>query len=467
MQDCSPSPHQHYPFENVRSPDPSSSCHHHHTTRDDGREMQDYGGLHITDGLSRRLSGWGFLTSECEGRSQIRNSISDQGSPSPSTTSNSKGPSLDSPKSAQAQRIPALTDQSERASFTEEYGKFTKVLYYNDTSTVQLYEKKAPAPVPESIKPRQGSTFTRLRRASMPKPMIRELYAVKMFHHAKPNSKQVPYFSQNRIQEISLSHPNILSIIDILYNKQGNLCLVMPYCTGGNLHTYLQQEAKSKANLSADETNCLAVQIFRAIAFLHEHGIAHGDLRPEHILLTARGAAKLAGFGEDEDALRELAQLSHHENSESSRSGSSSGKAPRTNSKLLLCVRKRVSELSTPYLPPERFSSERDSVRQGYSRQDLYDIRAGDMWACGMIYMILRFGELPWRSARGVNRDKPYEEYLDCRLTENGYGPIQILETVSSLLIPIITSKNYTSNIIIKPRTVAMLFTPCYIQNRA
>jgi serine/threonine protein kinase len=290
-----------------------------------------------------------------------------------------------------------------------------------------------------------------------------------MFHRAKPIAKKLPHFTQNRTQEISLSHPNILSIIDILYNKQGNLCLVMPYCTGGNLHTYL--EARSKGNIPTEEINCLGVQIFRAIAFLHEHGIAYGDLRPEHILLTAQGAAKLAGFGEDEDSLCELAQLSRHENSRSYRSGSGVGKAPRTNSKVLLCVRKKVSELSTPYLPPERFSSERDSVRQGYSHQDLYDIRAGDMWASGMIYMLLRSGQLPWRSARGVNRDKSYEEYLNCRLTEDGYGPIQVLETVSFLLILFTksetTSEKYTSNIVNNYSTVGMLFTPCYIQIRA
>ncbi|KAJ5128322.1 kinase-like domain-containing protein, partial [Penicillium atrosanguineum] len=342
------------------------------------------------------------------------------------------GSSLDSPKPAQGRRISAGTTQSERASFTDEYGRFVKVLYYNSTSTIQLYEKKAPAPVPEMTKPRQGSTFTRLRRASMPKPMIRELYAIKMFHLAKPDSDHLPHLSRGASEQLSLPHPNILSVIDILYNKQGNLCLVMPFCSGGNLHTFLEQEAKSKTNPPLEEVNCSGIQILRAVAFLHENGIAHGDLRPEHILLTARGAVKVSGFGEDGDAVREMVHFSHHEhhgNHNGSRSGSSSGKTPTSNSKLLLCIRRRVSELSTPYLPPERFSSRRDSVRQGYTHQYLYDIRAGDMWACGMIYMILRSGQLPWRGAQGVNRDKSYAEYLYCRLQEDGFRPIQVLET--------------------------------------
>lgn len=440
MQESSPSPHRHYPFENVRSPSPSSSNHAHRMRRDDGRESQDFSGLRIADGLTRRLSGWGFMAPECEGRSQTRKSISDSGSPSLSTSFSPKGSSRDSPEPAQAQKISAATTQSERASFTEEYGKFIKVLYYDSTSTVQLYEKKTAAPIPELPRPRQGSTFTRLRRASMPKPMIKELYAVKMFHHTKANANHVSYDSRDGREQLSLSHANILPIIDILYNKQGNLCLVMPYCTGGNLHTFLEQEAKSKTGLSTGELNCLGIQILRAVAFLHAHGIAYGDLRPQHILLTARGAAKVGGFGEDEDAVRELAQLHDRETHKWSRAGSSSGKAPTPNSKLVLCVRRRVTDLSTPYLPPERFSSRRDSVRQGYTHQSLYDIRAGDMWACGMIYMILRSGHLPWRSAQGVSQDKSYAEYLHCRLKEDGFGPIQRLETVSSQLVPFIAA---------------------------
>jgi hypothetical protein len=140
---------------------------------------------------------------------------------------------------------------------------------------------------------------------------------------------------------------------------------------------------------------------------------------------------RCSGFGEDEDAVRELVEFSLREDSTSSRSGLSPGKSRESKSKLLLCVRRRVSELSTPYLPSERLSGLRDSVRQGYTHQNIYDIRAGDIWACGMIYMILRSRQLPWRTTRAVDPDKPYTGYLHCRLKINGYGPMQALEYVS------------------------------------
>ena len=393
------------------------------------------GSAHIVDGLTEIFAGLGGSTQECEGPSNSRKSTSNKSDQVPGGASNSKGTSKDSPDVVQAQRSPGATTEPERTSqpsFTDEYGKFIKVVYYNKSSTVQLYEKRAPAaePISSPAKSRRNSMFTKLRRASMPKATIRELYAVKMFHQTNPDSRKVP-FPRDRSGDTPFSHPNIVSVIDILYNKQGNLCLVMPFCVGGNLHTFLQQEAKAKEYLPVEEVNCLGIQILRAVGFLHESGIAHGDLRPEHVLLTGRGAIKVDGFGEDEDAVRKLARFLNDGNFTPSTSEVKPGEVPGSNSKPLLCIHRGVSELSTPYLPPERFSSRRDSVRQGYTHQHIYDIRAGDTWACGMIYMLLRAGQLPWRSAQTIEPKKSYSEYLSSRLKEDGYGPIQALENVS------------------------------------
>ncbi|KAJ6001189.1 kinase-like domain-containing protein [Penicillium waksmanii] len=430
----SQSPHLHSPFEHVPSPDRSVSTHYHRKIRDDVRDKHDFRSLPIVDNLTNVFSEWGWSTSQdCEGRSQPGANISNQGLTRQKTASRSTDKRSDRDDSAQAQRIPTAITQLEQTSFTGEYGVFTKVLYYNNTSTVQLFEKKAPVsqPILSPTQPRKGFMLTKLRRASMPKSTIRELYAVRVFHHTKANLGRVPNLPRGRSRRPPLSHPNIVSILDILYNKQGNICLVMPYCTGGNLHAFLQQEARANDGLSLEEINCLNVQILRAIGFLHEHGISYGDLRPEHVLLTTRGAVKVGGFGGNEDAVRELVAFSRREDSTSPQSGPSPGNSREFNSKLLLCVRRSVSELSTPYLPPERFSGRRDSVRQGYTHQDMYDVRAGDIWACGMIYMILQSGRLPWRTTRTVDPDKSYTEYLHCRLMQNGYGPIQALENVS------------------------------------
>lgn len=469
----SQSPHLHPPFEHVPSPDRSVSTHYHHTIRDDVRDKHDFRSLPIVDNLTNVFSGWGWSTSQdCKGRSRSGANISNQGLTRQITASKSTDKLSDRDDLSQAQRIPTAITQLEQTSFPGEYGVFTKVLYYNNTSTVQLFEKKAPVsqPILSPKQPRKKSMLTKLRHASMPKSTIRELYAVRVFHHTKANLGRVPNLPRDGSRRPPLSHPNIVSLIDILYNKQGNICLVMPYCTSGNLHTFLQQEARAKDGLSFEEINCLNVQILRAISFLHDHGIAYGDLTPEHVLLTARGAVKVGGFGEDEDAVRELVAFSRREDSASPQSGLSPGKSRESNSNLLLCVRRSVSELSTPYLPPERFSGRRDSVRQGYTHQDIYDVRAGDIWACGMIYMILQSGQLLWRTTRIVDPDKSYTEYLHCRLRQDGYGPIQALENVSYRPDRAkfhTLNMNIISNISQRNRTVGMLYMPCCILTQA
>jgi serine/threonine protein kinase len=225
----------------------------------------------------------------------------------------------------------------------------------------------------------------------------------------------------------------VIPIIDILYNEKKHLCLVMPYCGGGSLESFLSQEEPRKDKISTEELNCWIIQIIRAVAFLHAKDIVHGDLKPEHVLFTTEGAVKVSGFGEDEDAVRELVEMLHGDNLTSctSESGPSLNSIPAFNYRPNMCIRRKLVESSVPYLPPERFSSRRGSYHQSYAHRQGSDIRAGDIWACGIMYMILISGKLLWRRAQTVNPEKPFANYLDCRLTDDGYGPIQVLRLVS------------------------------------
>jgi serine/threonine protein kinase len=308
-------------------------------------------------------------------------------------------------------------------SFTENYGKFNKVLHYNDTNTVELYKRKVPLLDPTSPEKFSQSHLLGIPRHISASNTIKELYAVKVFRHTKTT---LSLDLQNQGLTISLSHPNIVPIVNILYNRQGNLCLVMPYYAGGDLHSFLSRR-KPREKPSTEELDCLAIQILRAVAFLHGRNIAHGDIRPEHILLTARGAVKVGGFGQDEDAIRELATLSQSGDLTSSFSETNPDSAPDSEYKPILCIRRTVSDPSIPYLPPERFPG-RGSLPQTYAHQDISNFRAGDIWACGIICMLLRSGQLPWHSSQTVDPDESFADYLLCRKEANGYSPIQTLE---------------------------------------
>ncbi|KAJ5497820.1 kinase-like domain-containing protein [Penicillium expansum] len=415
----------HHPFAQVKLPVRSLSSHVHHIIKDDGREMGDFESPHILDKLTNIVSGWGWLTPEHEGGSPSRTSLSGQGSLGFASASPPQEKATHSYESDQKQKI---TEGALQTSI-KDYGKFKKVLCYDDLNTVELYEKKVPVfdQTTSPANPTQIHILGRMRRASA-SDTIKELYAVKVFRHAKTTMFPPAKPLQNQDRNVSLCHPNVVPIIDILYNKQRNLCLVVPYYAGGNLHSFLSQKRKPSEKLSTEELDCIAIQILRAVAFLHGNHITHGDIRPEHILLTIQGAVKVGGFGEDRNAIRELAQLSHSGNLTSSSSAQNSNSALVSQSKPNLCLRRRVSDSSVPYLPPERFSSRRGSRRQSYPNQDVSAFKAGDIWACGIICMLLQSGEFLWHSAQRVDPDKSFADYLHCRLEKHGYRPIQVLE---------------------------------------
>ncbi|KAJ5187771.1 kinase-like domain-containing protein [Penicillium cf. viridicatum] len=433
QQERSQDTHPHQPFAHVQLPVPSLSSHIHHTSKGNDSETKDFEIPHSLDRLLNIVSGWGRLTPESEGP-HSRTTLPGQGSPGFATASHPQETAMD-----QTQIITESDNKTEgepQTSFAKDYGKFNKVLHYEGFNTVELYEKKVPV-VDETTSPAkfpQSHILERMRRTFIT-DTIKELYAVKVYRrHAKTTLSPPARPLQNQSRTVSLCHPNIVPIIDIVYNKQRNLCLVMPYYAGGTLHSLLSQDRKPSENLSTEELNCLTIQILRAVAFLHENDIVHGDLRPEHILLTAQGALKVGGFGEDEDAIRELAELSHNSNLTSSVPAPNPNSALESEDKPKLCIRRRVSESSVPYLPPERFSGLRGSRRQSYIHEDVSDLKPGDIWACGIICMLLRSGQFLWHSAQRVNPEKSFSNYLHDRLEEDGYGPIQVLENGRGLL---------------------------------
>ncbi|KAJ5463431.1 kinase-like domain-containing protein, partial [Penicillium sp. IBT 31633x] len=369
-----------------------------------------------------------WFTPECEGHYASQNGFSDQYVPGNTTASQRIEIKLSQPD--QTERPPAISNNIGESStlFAEEYGKFIKILHYDDSNTVQLYKKKATMTKLSSSSATYSETSTPMgsRRPSKSKS-INGLFAVKVFRHSQTHPDP-PTFPRDRSRPLSPCHPNIVLIIDIIYNKQSNLCLVMPYYTGGNLKSFLIQNGKRREHLSTEEKDCLYIQILRAVCFLHENGIAHGDMRPEHVFLTAQGAVKVGGFGENEEAVRAMAGLPQCDDTVSSISGPLSSSALGHDSKPTRCIRRRLSELSLPYLPPERGFDCRDARRQSYVYHNLLNPMSGDIWACGIIYIVLRTGWLLWYSAQVTDHDKAFAEYLHCRMEEDGYGPIQTLE---------------------------------------
>jgi hypothetical protein len=94
--------------------------------------------------------------------------------------------------------------------------------------------------------------------------------------------------------------------------------------------------------------------------------------------------------------------------------------------------------MSLPYIPPEGFTyrprrpSWRDTIKcdEDEDEEEVRDPRPADVWATAIIYLALVTGRLLWRSARPHREDARYLEYLQCRLGEDGYPPIEALGKV-------------------------------------
>src|SRR5436190_1880172 len=89
----------------------------------------------------------------------------------------------------------------------------------------------------------------------------------------------------------ALSHPNIATLWDV-GEAEGQTYLAYEFAAGRSL-----REESGGVAMNPRRALDLAVQIADGVADAHSHGIIHGDLRPETIIVTAKGNAKVLDFG--------------------------------------------------------------------------------------------------------------------------------------------------------------------------
>jgi eukaryotic-like serine/threonine-protein kinase len=98
-------------------------------------------------------------------------------------------------------------------------------------------------------------------------------------------------FEQEARAVAALSHPNILAIFDI-GRDDGTSYLVSELLEGQSLRDLL-----AHGPLSHRKAVTYAVQIAHGLAAAHAKNIAHRDLKPDNIFITADGHAKILDFG--------------------------------------------------------------------------------------------------------------------------------------------------------------------------
>ncbi|KAI6004391.1 Pkinase-domain-containing protein [Pisolithus orientalis] len=109
--------------------------------------------------------------------------------------------------------------------------------------------------------------------------------------------KQIPKaMSASLTREIhhhrQLHHPHVTQMYEVIATES-YIWIVTELCCGGELFDYLAE----KGRLSEDEARIIFGQLCLAVAYLHDKGIVHRDLKLENVLLDERCRVKLGDFG--------------------------------------------------------------------------------------------------------------------------------------------------------------------------
>jgi len=156
--------------------------------------------------------------------------------------------------------------------------------------------------------------------------------------------RALPALREQFLQEArllaGLHHPNLPRVSDH-FEEDGNAYLVMDFVHGQRLDEVVAQEGE----LPEAKVLEWAGQLLDALAYCHERGVIHRDVKPQNVIITWEGKAVLVDFG--------LAKLVDPDD-------------PRT--------RSVMRGMGTPeYAPPEQYDTKRGHTD---ARTDIYSLGA-------------------------------------------------------------------------------------------
>merc|ERR1719419_540408 len=218
------------------------------------------------------------------------------------------------------------------------------------------------------------------------------VYAMKILRKADMVEKeQVAHVRAERDILVEADHQ---WVVKMFYSFQdvGNLYLIMEFLPGGDMMTMLMK----KDTLSEEYTQFYIAETALAIEYIHNLGFIHRDIKPDNLLLDARGHVKLSDFGlctglkksHRTEFYRDLSQVKPSDFSSNPMDSKRKAESWKRNRRALA-----YSTVGTPdYIAPEVF------LQTGYDK-------SCDWWSLGVIMFEMLIGYPPFCS------ETPQETY--------------------------------------------------------
>jgi serine/threonine-protein kinase len=117
--------------------------------------------------------------------------------------------------------------------------------------------------------------------------------ALKVLHQQySRDDEYVERFRREARSVATLTHPNIVTVID--RGEHGDRqFIVFEYVDGDNLKRMIERRGPAPVETALE----LGIQMARALAFAHQNGLVHRDVKPQNVLLNGDGQAKVTDFG--------------------------------------------------------------------------------------------------------------------------------------------------------------------------